>query len=129
MFQCFKVLASLSREDNILEKMDGHYKLLAEKLQETEQLLKQAETQNQSVKEMTAELEKRMSKDIAAIEKIKVEFGKCEKMIQDKFLEIKRNAEQYTADIDARVQSYESRIPAVSEKLKELRDTVAEFQK
>ena len=55
--------------------------------------------------------------------------NKLEKMIQDKFLEIKRNAEQYTADIDARVQSYESRIPAVSEKLKELRDTVAEFQK
>ena len=129
MFQMFKVLASLSREDNLLKKLEDRCAMLTEKLQETEQLLKQVEMQNQSVKEMAADLEKALKENKALLEKVEEGFGKCEKEIQEKLLEIKKTAEQYTADINAKVQSYESKIPSVTEKLNDLHKAVAEFQK
>ena len=118
MFQWIKVLNSLSREDNLLEKMEKRYTVLTQKMQETDQKLKEAQ-----------ELEKKISDNKAALEQIENQIGQYEKMVQDKLREIKNSASKYLDEVNAKVQSYDSNISVITGKLKELHEAVAEFQR
>jgi chromosome segregation ATPase len=129
MFQCLKVLARLSREDNIIEKMETRYAQLADQLQETETKLKEVKELNRTLEEMASGLRDKISEDKASLEKLESQMENCGKQIQEKFLEIKASADKYLDEMNAKVQSYDSNISAVEKSLKDLREAVAEFQR
>ena len=129
MFQCLKVLARLSREDNILEKMETRYAQLAEQLQETETKLKEVKELNRTLEEMASGLRDKISEDKASLERIETQMENCGKQIREKFFEIKASADKYLDEMNAKVQSYDSNISAVEKSLKDLREAVAEFQR
>lgn len=129
MFQCLKVLARLSREDNIIEKMETRYAQLADQLQETETKLKEVKELNRTLEEMASGLRDKISEDKASLEKLESQMENCGKQIQEKFLEIKASADKYLDEMNAKVQSYDSNISAVQKSLKDLREAVAEFQR
>ena len=129
MFHWLKVLNRLSREDNILEKMDNRYSALAQKMQETEQKLKEAQGLYGKAEELASGLKKEIDEGKAFIEKVEAGMETCDKQIQDKLLEIKNSANKYLDEVNAKVQSYDSNISAITGKLKELHEAVAEFQR
>ena len=129
MFQCLKVLARLSREDNILEKMETRYAQLAEQLQETETKLKEVKELNRTLEEMASGLRDKISEDKASLERIETQMENCGKQIREKFFEIKASADKYLDEMNAKVQSYDSNISAVAKSLKDLHEAVAEFQR
>ncbi|MBR4253892.1 MAG: hypothetical protein IKQ16_02260 [Lentisphaeria bacterium] len=123
------MLARLSREDNIIEKMETRYAQLADQLQETETKLKEVKELNRTLEEMASGLRDKISEDKASLEKLESQMENCGKQIQEKFLEIKASADKYLDEMNAKVQSYDSNISAVEKSLKDLREAVAEFQR
>ncbi|MBR4490627.1 hypothetical protein IKP13_08345 [bacterium] len=129
MFQWIKVLSKLSREDSILETMENRYAELTRKMQETDQRLKEAQEQYDKAEALLSSLNKRMEDDKAALEKIEAQMAQCDKQLQDKLLEIKNSAGKYLDEVNSKVQSCDSNISKVAEKMKELHEAVVDFQR
>lgn len=129
MFRWFKVLAKITREDNILERMEKRHAALTQEMQETESKLKEVQDLHRQVENLASGLKKEIEENRASLEEIGTRIETCDKQIQGKLLEIKNAAAKYLDEVNAKVQSYDSNISDITRKLKDLHEVVAEFQR
>ena len=147
MFRCFKILLQLSREENILERLESRYAEAEKKLEEFVQkvqtdfdsfkrISEEIETQlhkveelNQSVTKMSEALEQRINEDKTALQNIAVELEKCEKQVLAKLDGIQKSAEQYVAKIHTEIESYETNVSTLGKRMEALKEAVSEFQR
>ena len=129
MFRWFKVLAKITREDNILERMEKRHAALTQEMQETESKLKEVQNLHRQAENLASGLKKEIEENRASLEEIGTRIETCDKQIQGKLLEIKNAAAKYLDEVNAKVQSYDSNISDITRKLKDLHEVVAEFQR
>ena len=129
MFRWFKVLAKISREDNILERLEKRHAALTQEMQETESKLKEVQDLHRQAENLASGLRKEIEENRASLEEIEARIETCDKQIQEKLLEIKNAATKYLEEVNSKVQSYDSNIYAITGKLQELHEAVAELQR
>lgn len=129
MFRWFKVLAKISREDNILERLEKRNAALTQGMQETESKLKEVQDLHRQAENLASGLRKEIEENRASLEEIEARIETCDKQIQEKLLEIKNAATKYLEEVNSKVQSYDSNISAITGKLQELHEAVAELQR
>ena len=129
MFRWFKVLAKISREDNILERLEKRHAALTQEMQETESKLKEVQDLHRQAENLASGLRKEIEENRASLEEIEARIETCDKQIQEKLLEIKNAATKYLEEVNSKVQSYDSNISAITGKLQELHEAVAELQR
>ena len=147
MFRWFKVLLQISREDNILDKLDARYAKAKKVLDEFDQKsrtdfdnfksisneielqLHKIEELSQSAKKMSESLEQRISEDKAALQNISAELEQCEEKVLGKLDGIQKTAKEYVAKIHTEIQTYEANVSTLGKKMEALKDAVSEFQR
>ena len=151
MFEWIKILNRISQEEDYMAKS-------AERLSELKTGIERLEERHNQcialIKDTNAALERgkvdmdklvrdfqKVASDVEAkIADIKKEaenasaslrdaLTDCSKLAEDKLLEIRQQAEQYTASINEQIAKYEENFPGFNKKLDELKQAVADFQR
>ena len=136
MFRWFKVLLRISREEDILGKLDARQAEAEKKLEEFERISGEVEAQlrklgelNRAAQTMSEELERRIAEDKNSLRQISAELEKCGEGIREKLDGIQGSAEQYVARIHAEIQAYEANVSTLGEKMEALKEAVSELQR
>ena len=151
MFEWLKVLNRISKEENYMEKCEARLsdlKSTAERLEKRceqyAELAGKTEAELKCGKEnldkLVRELQKISSEAENKIGEIKTTAEKtsaalnealkdCSKLAEDKISEIGKQAEEYAASVNGQIAEYEKNFAGFNQKLDELKQAVADFQR
>ena len=151
MFEWIKVLSRISREENYMEKsaerlskLRSEIEILEERHKKCTALVKETnaalERGKENMDRLISDLKKLSSDADTKLADIKTEADNasaslrealvdCSKLAEDKLLEIRQQAEQYTASVNGQITKYEQNFAQFNKKLDELKQAVTDFQR
>ena len=151
MFGWIKVLSRISKEENYTEKSEKRLAELKSGIERLEERQAQCaalaketsaalERERKDLETLLKDLQKTSSEAEAKLAEIRKAadgasaslaeaLNACSKLAEDKLLTIRQQAEQYAASVNAQIAKYEENFVGFNQKLDELKQAVADFQR